>query len=108
MSFSAYIELGAGFNIFALDWTDLNGAHCCYLDYCGAAYNVPDAGRRLATLMLHIEDQLMKERRGKFVLVGHSLGCHICGFASRTFKDNKHGIQETETKRTQIEIHGKL
>lgn len=78
----AYLNLG-NFNFIAVDW--LVGAKT--INYPRARHRVRIVGEHLAMFIDHLVDLGMN--LDDLILVGHSLGSHICGWAGKSTKSGK-------------------
>lgn len=70
-----FIVLQKNVNIITVDWG--NGAH---FPYTKAAANTRIAGAEIASLIRYLNRDF-RTRSKQFHLIGHSLGCHVMGFA---------------------------
>lgn len=75
----SYLNAG-DFNFIAVDW--LAGAKT--LNYAKARHRVREVGEALAIFIDHLVDMGMNLEH--LILVGHSLGAHVCGFAGKNTK----------------------
>lgn len=78
----AYLNVG-DFNFIAVDW--LAGATT--LNYPRARHRVREVGEALAVFIDHLVDMGMNLEH--LILVGHSLGAHVCGFAGKSTTSGK-------------------
>lgn len=78
----AYLNAG-DFNFIAVDW--LAGAKT--LNYPKARHRVREVGEALAVFIDHLVGIGMNLEH--LILVGHSLGAHVCGFAGKSVKSGK-------------------
>lgn len=78
----AYLNAG-DFNFIAVDW--LAGAKT--LNYPKARHRVREVGEALAVFIDHLVGIGMNLEH--LILVGHSLGAHVCGFAGKSIKSGK-------------------
>lgn len=79
----AYLNAG-NFNFIAVDW--LAGASTW--NYLTAKDRVPEVGKALATFIDHLVNELGMQLHD-LILVGHSLGAHVCGWAGKSVKTGK-------------------
>lgn len=79
----SYLDIG-DFNFIAVDW--LAGART--LNYPVARHRVREVGEALAVFIDHLVE-VMGMNLEDLILVGHSLGAHICGWAGKSVTSGK-------------------
>lgn len=78
----AYLDRG-DFNFIAVNW--LSGA--VFWNYARARHRVRQVGEALAAVIDHLVGMGMNLE--DLILVGHSLGAHVCGWAGKTVTSGK-------------------